>query len=127
MEYQRFIRNRQIERARKLLKELDPETYKKGSHDVTRFIKRRSSTKSGESVTDLYEIDQSVIEEEKKYDGYYAVVTNLNAPTQEIIRISSQRYKTEDCFRVLKTNFSSRPVYHQKRERIISHFMICYT
>ena len=64
MEYQRFIRNRQIERARKLLKELDPETYKKGPPDVTRFIKRRSSTKSGESVTDLYEIDQSVIEEE---------------------------------------------------------------
>ena len=89
MEYQRFIRNRQIERARKLLKELDPETYKKGPPDVTRFIKRRSSTKSGESVTDLYEIDQSVIEEEEKYDGYYAVATNLDDPVKEIIRINS--------------------------------------
>ena len=127
MEYQRFIRNRQIERARKLLKELDPETYKKGPHDVTRFIKRRSTTKSGESVTDLYEIDQSVIEEEEKYDGYYAVATNLDDPAKEIIRINSQRYKIEDCFRVLKTNFSARPVFHQKRERIIAHFMICYT
>lgn len=46
MEYHRYIRNRQIERAKKLLKNLDPETYKKGSHDVTRFIKRTSSTKS---------------------------------------------------------------------------------
>ena len=127
MEYQRFIRNRQIERARKLLKGLDPETYKKGPHDVTRFIKRRSSTKSGESVTDLYEIDQSIIEEEEKYDGYYAVATNLDDPAKEIIRINSQRYKIEDCFRVLKTNFSARPVFHQKRERIIAHFMICYT
>lgn len=127
MEYQRFIRNRQIERARKLLKNLNPETYKKGPHDVTRFIKRNSSTKSGEAVTDLYEIDQSVIDEEEKYDGYYAVATNLDDPAKEIIRISSQRYKIEDCFRVMKTNFSTRPVFHQKRERIIAHFMICYT
>ena len=27
----------------------------------------------------------------------------------------------------MKTNFSARPVFHQKRERIIAHFMICYT
>lgn len=127
LEYQRFIRNRQIERAKKLLKELDPETYKKGPHDVTRFIKRRSSAKSGEPVTDLYEIDQSIIDDEEKYDGYYAVATNLDDPAKEIIRINSQRYKIEDCFRVLKTNFSARPVFHQKRERIIAHFMICYT
>lgn len=127
MEYQRFIRSRQIERAKKLLRDLDPETYKKGPHDVTRFIKRKSSTESGEPVTDLYEIDQSVIEQEEKYDGYYAVATNLDDPAKEIIRINSQRYKIEDCFRVMKTNFSARPVFHQKRERIIAHFMICYT
>ncbi len=127
MEYQRFIRNRQIERTKKLLENLDPETYKKGPHNVTRFIKRRSSTKSGESVTDLYEINQNIIDEEEKYDGYYAVATNLDDPAQEIIRISSQRYKIEDCFRVMKTNFSARPVFHLKRERIIAHFMICYT
>ena len=47
-------------------------------HDVTRFIKRTSSTKSGEKITDQYTIDQSVIEEEEKYDGFYAVATNLD-------------------------------------------------
>lgn len=127
MEYQRYIRNRQIERAKKLLKNLDPETYKKGPHDVTRFIKRTSSTKSGEKITDRYEIDQSVIDEEEKYDGFYAVATNLDDSARDIIEISSNRYKIEDCFRVMKSNFSARPVYHQKRDRIIAHFMICYT
>jgi len=58
---------------------------------------------------------------------YYAVATNLDDDAKSIIEISSNRYKIEDCFRVLKTNFSSRPVYHGKRERIIAHFMICYT
>lgn len=127
MEYQRYIRNRQIERAKKLLKNIDPETYKKGPHDVTRFIKRTSSTKSGERVTDKYEINQSIIEEEEKYDGFYAVATNLDDSAKDILGVSANRYKIEDCFRVMKTNLSARPVYHHKRDRIIAHFMICYT
>jgi transposase len=127
MEYQRYIRNRQIERAKKLLKNLDPETYKKGPHDVIRFIKRTSSTKSGEKITDQYTIDPSVIEEEEKYDGFYAVATNLDDSAKDILEVSTNRYKIEDCFRMMKTNFSARPVFHQKRERIIAHFMICYT
>ncbi|GHV48660.1 IS4 family transposase [Synergistales bacterium] len=127
MEYQRFIRNRQIYRAEKLLKNLDPETFKKGSHDVTRFIKRTSSTKSGEKATDVYMLNRNVIDEEEKYDGFYAIATNLDDDVKTILDISSKRYKIEDCFRIMKTNLSSRPVYHQNRERIIAHFMICYT
>lgn len=127
MEYQRYIRNRQIERAKKLLKSMDPDTYKKGPNDVTRFIKRTSSTKSGEAATDRYELDWSVIAEEEKYDGFYAVATNLDDPAKDILAFSANRYKIEDCFRVMKTNFSARPVFRQKRERIIAHFMICYT
>lgn len=127
MEYQRFIRNKQIERAKKLLKNLDPESFKKGPHDVTRFIKRVSSSKSGDKVVDSYIINQSVIDEEEKYDGYYAIATNLEDNAKSVIEISSNRYKIEDCFRVMKTNFSARPVFHQTRERITAHFMICYT
>ena len=127
MEYQRFIRNRQIERAKTLLQNLDPETYKKGPNDVTRFIKRNTFTKTGEKVNDSYVLNQDIINEEEKYDGYYAVATNLDDSAKEILDISSKRYKIEDCFRVMKTNFEARPVFHQKKERIIAHFMICYT
>lgn len=127
MEYQRYIRNRQIERAKAMLSDLDPDTYKKGPNDVTRFIKRTSATKTGEHATDLYELDLDKIAEEEKYDGFYAVSTNLADDVRTIIGISSNRYKIEDCFRVMKTNLSARPVYHHKRDRIIAHFMICYT
>lgn len=127
MEYQRTIRNKQLDRAKNLLKNMDPDSYKKGPHDVTRFIKRTSSSKSGEKVIDTYAIDQSVIDEEEKYDGYYAIATNLYDDAKSIIEISSQRYKIEDCFRIMKTNFSARPVYHKNRNRIIAHFMVCYT
>ena len=127
MEYQRAIRKRQLERAKRLLENMDPDSYKKGPNDVTRFIKRTSSSKSGEKVTDEYSIDYKVIEEEEKYDGYYAVATNLDDDVKTILEISSKRYKIEECFRILKTNFSAQPIFHQNRERITAHFMICYT
>lgn len=127
MEYQRFIRNRQIARAKFLLKNIDPEVYKKGPNDVTRFIKRTTSSKTGDKVIDTYILNQDIIDEEEKYDGYYAIATNLDDSAKDIIVISSKRNKIEDCFRVMKTNFSARPVFHQNKERIIAHFMICYT
>ena len=136
MEYQRYIRNRQIERAKNLLKNIDPETYKKGPNDVTRFIKRNSKGKNGEKAVDQYVLDLELIAEEEKYDGFYAVATNLDiaetpaamkTDVGQILDISAQRYKIEDCFRLMKTNFSSRPVYHRNKPRIIAHFMICYT
>ena len=65
--------------------------------------------------------------EEEKYDGYYALATNLNDNVKDILAINSGRYKIEDCFRVMKTHFDARPVEHQSREHITAHFMICYT
>ena len=127
MEYQRKVRQRQIDRANKLLKNLDPETYKKGPHDITRFIKRCSCTPAGEAAEDHYYIDQSVIDEEAQYDGFYAIATNLDDPASDIIALSSKRCQIEDCFRIMKTNFSARPVYHHNSERIKSHFLICFT
>lgn len=120
-EYQRFIRNRQIERAKKILENIKPEEYKKGPNDVTRFIKKSSNSK------ERYEIDYAKIAEEEKYDGFYAIATNLDDNARDIIEINEQRYKIEECFRILKTDFVSRPYFHRNRERIIAHFMICYT
>lgn len=127
MEYQRYIRNRQVERAKKILENIDPDTYKKGPNDVTRFIKKLTKSKAKENGSDEYILDKDLIEKEEKYDGFYAVATNLDDDAKTIIEISQKRYKIEDCFRVMKTNFDARPVYHSKTDRIIAHFMICYT
>lgn len=127
MEYQRRIRNAQIERAKNIIDHKAVEDVKKGPHDVTRFIMRTSVGKNGERASDYYRLDQAAIEREEKYDGYYAVATNLEDSAKSILEINSRRYKIEDCFRVLKTNFRARPVYHRNQERIIAHFMICYT
>ena len=135
MEYQRHIRNGQIDRARSLLKSLDPETFKKGPNDVTRFIRRNPKYKEGTGSADEYVLNQERIELEEKYDGYYAVATNLQKEETEsdeefvrsILSKNEKRYQIEDCFRVMKTNFNARPVFHQTEERITAHFLICYT
>ncbi len=70
-----------------------------------------------------------MIKKEEMYDGFYAIATNLDAENEakKIIEINSQRYRIEYCFRVLKTNFKARPINHRKNDRIIAHFMTCYT
>lgn len=122
-EYQKKVRQRQIDRAKNLLeKNKDLDKLKKNPNDYTRFIKRNSK----EQVK--YVIDQSVIDEEARYDGFYAIATNIyDKDVKEIMEINSRRYKIEDCFRVMKTNFNSRPVYHYKDSKIKSHFLICFT
>ena len=127
MEYQRTVRNRQIERARKMAARNDPEEIKKGPNDVRRFMKRTVKTKSGEEAVVKYIIDEEKIKEEEKYDGYYAVATNLDDPAKDILEVSHNRYKIEDCFRIMKTNFSGRPAFHWTEPRIKAHFLICYT
>ena len=137
-EYQRAIRNRQIERARKLLAEAkNIEELKKGPNDIRRFISRKK-TKAEEkhSVQDLYVMNEERILEEEKYDGFYAIATNLdvmdsnlhtNKPVVlRVLDIMANRNKIEEDFRIMKTNFDARPVYHRLDNRIIAHFMICY-
>ena len=127
MEYQRAVRSRQIERAKKLLGLKDPEEIKKGPNDVKRFLKRTAKTTSGEDVVVEYILDEDKIAKEEKYDGYYAVATNLLDPAKDILAVSNKRYQIEECFQIMKTNFDGRPVNHRLRERIRAHFLICYT
>ena len=127
LEYQRTIRARQVERAKKLLEKKDPEEIKKGPNDVRRFLKRVVKTRKGEQADVEYLLDEQKITEEEKYDGFYAVATNLDDKAADILAISHKRYQIEDCFRIMKTNFKGRPVNHSNPYRIKAHFLICYT
>lgn len=136
-EYQRYIRNRHIERAKEYLKNPDPEEIKKGPNDVKRFLKRISSTKSGEEVQTTYVLDEERIKEEEKYDGFYAIATNISilddngdpihSEILRIIEIMELRNLIEDCFRILKSYFGTRPIFVSTKNHITAHFMICFT
>ena len=91
------------------------------------LFKKTSITPDGE-VADksVYELDEERIREEAMYDGFYAVVTNLEDNPAEIIKINKQRWEIEENFRIMKSDFEARPVYVQRDDRIKAHFLTCY-
>ena len=125
--YQRNIRNGQIERAQRLIDLGKAKVRKTRQNDFMRFIDKINKTKDGEFAdNETYWLKTYRIEDEEKYDGYYAVVSNLDDDPCEIIKVNKQRWKIEECFRIMKTEFKSRPVYVQKDERIKAHFITCF-
>ena len=119
-EYQKAIRERQIERARQYLSKGDLDSLKKNPNDFKRFIKKLDKSE--------YKLDENKINEESKYDGFYALATNIfNESVKDILKVSSRRYKIEESFRIMKTNFDGRPIYHYKENKIKAHFLTCFT
>ena len=126
MNYQRTIRNEQIDRARKaLVSESKNERHRQS--DFKRFIQKLAVSDNGELATKkVYVLNEDKIFEEEKYDGFYAVATNLEDEAPEIVRINSKRWEIEESFRIMKTEFSSRPVYLSRDDRISAHFTTCF-
>lgn len=126
--YQASIRQNQIQRAQKMITDSGkPKKNRKNPNDPARFLKKQSFTDNGELAEDeIWQIDQEVIEKEAMYDGFYAVVTNLDDDVQDIIAINKRRWQIEECFRILKSDFDARPVYLRDDDRIKAHFLICF-
>ena len=125
--YQRNIRNDQIDRANRAIEQGSARIRKKRQNDFMRFIDKISVTDNGEVANEeKYCINSDRIQEEEQYDGYYAVVSNLEDDAYDIIKVNKQRWKIEECFRIMKTEFKSRPVYVQKDNRIEAHFLTCF-
>ena len=126
-EYQKNIRNNQINRANKIIESNPKKLKKPKQNDPKRFIKTLNVTSDGEiAEKTIYTIDQSIIDEEAKYDGLYAVCTNLEDSVEDIIKVNHRRWEIEESFRIMKTDFKSRPVFHSNDEMIKAHFLTCF-
>ena len=126
-EYQKNIRNNQLNRAKKIIEQNPQKLSKAKQNDPKRFIKTTNVTNDGEiAEKSNYALDQNIIDEEAKYDGLYAVCTNLEDSVEEIIEINHRRWEIEESFRIMKSDFKSRPVYHSKDEMIKAHFITCF-
>ena len=125
--YQRKIHNRQIERAEKMIASSEKKRKGKSPNDPARFIRKPSVTPDGEIADEcIYSFDQDKVADEARYDGFYAVITNMDCDIDEIIRINQQRWEIEESFRIMKTEFEARPVYVRREDRIKAHFLTCY-
>ena len=126
-EYQKNIRQRQVDRAQKLIDKNPSNIGKVRQNDPKRFISKIDTTENGEVASEThYSINEDIINEEAKYDGLYAVCTNLDDDVKDIIKVNSRRWEIEESFRIMKTDFKSRPVYLSRDDRIKAHFITCF-
>jgi len=125
--YQKAIREKQIERAKSLLEKGICRRNRKNPNDPARFIEKVAVTKEGEAADISYFLDEERIAQEARYDGLYAVCTDLfDDEPESLLKISEGRWQIEACFRIMKSDFSARPVYVQREDRIRAHFLICF-
>lgn len=125
--YQKSIREKQVERAEKMLASGNTKKNRKNPNDPARFIGSVSVTNDGEIAKEHKYLDVEKISSEAQYDGLYAVCTDLlDDDVNGILKVSEGRWQIEECFRIMKTDFSARPVYLQDENRIKAHFLICF-
>ena len=126
-EYLRYIRERQIERAEKIIERGAAGKTGKSQNDPKRFIKGESCTADGEMAAHTsYSLNQEMIDQEARFDGFYGICTDLEDDARDIIRTNGGRWIIEDCFRITKTDFQARPVFLQRDDRIKAHFLTCF-
>ena len=126
-DFMRHVREGQIERAMRMVESGERTINKKKQNDPKRFIKTDHATKEGEvAELSVSYIDESVIADEEKYDGFYAVCTNLDDSVSSIVKANKRRWEIEECFRIMKTDFEARPVYLNRQDRILAHFITCF-
>ncbi len=127
-DYLSYVRNRQIDRALVLLESGRANTERKKSpNDAKRFIKTEYCTEDGElAQVKNFSLNQEMIDQEARFDGFYCICTDLAGPAAEIIRLNSGRWVVENDFRITKTDMDARPVYLKRDDRIKAHFLTCF-
>ena len=139
-EYQHKLKSYQLERARKIVEEInqknlntkkkkDIEKIKisKNQNDPKRFIKEINTTENGDIAQNIqYLIDEEMYEREEKYNGLYGITTNLINDTETIIKVMNGRWEIEESFRIMKDDFDSGTVHLSREDRIKGHFITCF-
>ena len=126
-EYLRHVRERQVARAEGIIRRGAAGRRGKSQNDPGRFIKSESCTADGEIAQyNSYSLNQEMIDQESRFDGFYGICTDLGDDAPAIIKTNGGRWIIEDCFRITKTDLEARPVFLQRDDRIKAHFLTCF-
>ena len=126
-DYLRSVRAGKVERAKRLIGQGSSRIERRNQNDVRQYITRTSRTKDGTEASKVsYSLNEEAIESESRFDGFYAVCTNLETDIDEIIRVNKGRWEIEESFRIMKSEFEARPVFLQRDDRIRAHFLTCF-
>lgn len=135
LEYQRLKRSQNLDKAKKAISHGNADESPKNFRS---YIVKDKCTQEGEIayINAGYHIDTDRVTDEEKYDGFYAICTNLEEYTDrlgrthhtiiDLLNINRARWEIEESFRIMKTQMRARPVYHRTDRAIKGHFAICF-
>lgn len=130
-ELSRHKRNESISKALKLID--SPSKYAKAnSYGAMKYIKGMKLDKKTGELTKarkdiLPRLDDELIKEEEKFDGYYSIVTSeLDMPDSQVIEKYRGLWKIEETFKITKSQLQTRPAYVRTQGGIQGHFLTCF-
>lgn len=129
LKYRDFLaakREGQIDRAKKAIAGGEKAIDRRNAQDYRRFISKDAKDSKGKNVKIRYQIDETAIAEDAKFDGFYATETNLLDDVTTVLNVAKGRWEIEESFRIMKNDFHSRPVYLSRNDRIRAHFLTCF-
>lgn len=122
-----FEINRMVEKARSLC---TSQAKRAEFGECSKFVNFNTIDKSTGEISDdaiALSINEDRINKEKEFAGYNLIVTSeTNIKDQELYDTYHNLWRIEESFRIMKSDLDARPVYLQKQETIIGHFLICY-
>ena len=125
---QKYEREKAVAKAMDLVK--NPANYTKAtSQGCTAYINHISFSKDTGEIANGKElsINEEKIAEEALYDGYYSIVTSEKELSDKEIRdIYKGLWEIEESFKIIKSEFKTRPVFVSTEDHIQAHFLICF-
>lgn len=124
--YLRHKRQERIKAAENIIKKRQTKS-RQSQQDPRHYVSTAYVTKDGEIAEHIsMSLNTEAIEDEARFDGFYAYGTSLDDDAVDVLRARSFHHEIEHLFRTTKSFLDARPVYLQRADRIRSHFLICF-
>lgn len=118
--------NKEVEKAR-LLKASQAKKSEYG--DSAKYVIFTAADKKGNETDGKIKVsmNEELIKKSLELAGYNLLVTSeISMSDKDVYNAYHNLWRIEESFRIMKSQLDARPVYLQKKDTIIGHFLICY-
>lgn len=118
--------NKEVEKAR-LLKASQAKKSEYG--DSAKYVIFTAADKKGNETDGKIKVsmNEELIKKSLELAGYNLLVTSeISMSDKDVYDAYHNLWRIEESFRIMKSQLDARPVYLQKKDTIIGHFLICY-
>ena len=118
--------NKEVEKAR-LLKASQAKKSEYG--DSAKYVIFTTADKKGNETDGKIKVsmNEELIKKSLELAGYNMLVTSeITMNDKDVYDAYHNLWRIEESFRIMKSQLDARPVYLQKEDTIVGHFLICY-